>query len=127
MDESQALKQHISQLSDEQLITMVTVEAGDYRKQALDFAKAELAARGVNVQEALEKPASDEELSRPLDSHGLACPTCGGVLRSGTLIAEKEITVIFTDNHEERFVQVRACSRCGQISMAVDFETDVRA
>jgi hypothetical protein len=45
------------------------------------------------------------------------------VLRPGTLVAEKELTIIFSDNHEERFIRVLACNRCLQVSMVVDPDT----
>ena len=46
-------------------------------------------------------------------------------MRPGTLIAEKEMTIIFTDNREERFVRVSACTQCARLSLAVDYESDV--
>jgi len=46
-------------------------------------------------------------------------------LRPGTLVAEKELTIIFSDNREERFVRVMACVQCGSLSLSADYDTDV--
>ena len=128
MDESEALKQRISKLSDEELIAMVTTEAADYRQEALVLAEAELKKRGIDPEQLkVEEEQSEQVNRRPaVDGQLLKCPSCGGKLRNGTLVAEKEITIFFSDNREERFVRVSACSQCGQISMSVDFETDVQ-
>ena len=47
-DDVLELKERISKLSDDQLIDMVTASAGDYRQEALDYAKAELKYRRVD-------------------------------------------------------------------------------
>ena len=126
------LKKKISGLSDDELLEMVTTNAGNYREEALNFAKAELTARGIELSTETESdsPAileddSDEPL---LDSQGemQRCLICAGLLRYGTLVAEKEVTIIFSDNDEERVVRVSACSRCGQISMRVGYEIDAK-
>jgi hypothetical protein len=125
------LKERISKLSDDQLIDMVTASAGDYRQEALDYAKAELKYRRVDWSQ----PKSEEvevEADPVADSAetavappGVNCFVCGGRLRQGTLVAEKELTVIFSDNREERFVRVMACVQCGQLSLTADYDTDV--
>ena len=69
--------------------------------------------------------ASDPALVPFLASHGPVCSGCRGPLRYGTLVGEKELTIIFADNREERFVRVSACSQCGQVSLAVDYDTTV--
>ena len=132
----QELKQRISKLTDEQLIEMVTTDAGDYRREALDYAKSELRNRGVDWSqpeadeekvEEEEEPTTDFETRRaapPVDSSGFKCPACGGSVRPGTLVAEKELTIVF-DNHEERFIRAMACTRCGHLFMVVDYKTDV--
>ena len=131
------LKQRISKLTDEQLIEMVTTESGDYRQEALDYAKSELRSRGVDwsqpeVQEGEpeaveeEKPSTDFETrsaALPLASE-FKCPVCKGPVRPGTLVAEKELTIVF-DNHEERFIRAMACTKCGQLFLVVDYQTDV--
>jgi hypothetical protein len=134
--EFQELKDRLVKLSDEQLIDMVLAPLGEYRQDALDIAKAELKWRRVEIPkpeepEAIADPVSDDPLPGRLGRvrEGLpenVCLICGGSLRSGTFVAEKEVTVVFSDNHEERFVRVNACTRCGQLSLVVDFETDVQ-
>jgi hypothetical protein len=124
------LKQRISELTDEQLIEMVTTGAGDYRREALDYARAELRHRRVDWSEPQaeeEEPADTETgpADRLIGPPGSACQVCGGRLRAGTLIAEKELSIIFRDNHEERFIQVMACVQCGQLSLIVDYDTEV--
>ena len=47
--ELEELKAHIAQLTDEQLLEMVGAEAGEYREEALGFAKAELEKRGIDL------------------------------------------------------------------------------
>jgi hypothetical protein len=130
MNDTQELKQRLAALSDEELVRMVTEEAADYRKDALDFAKAELRSRGVDF--SLPEPGENEAVSDanesldPLRSARRGgCPSCGGPLRAGTLAGEKEVTIVFSDNKEERFVLVSVCSRCGLVSLAVDLETEV--
>jgi hypothetical protein len=130
-DEIQELKDRITGLSDDELIEMVTVNAADYREEAVDYAKAELRKRGVDYstvqEEATEPPATFEPF--PTKSGGgpaaSICGICGGQLRAGSLVAEKELTIIFSDNREERFVRVNACTGCGQLTLVADFETDV--
>jgi hypothetical protein len=130
-DELQELKQRLSKLSDDELIEMVSRNASDYRQEALDYAKAELKYRRVDWSETTAKapepsvgpsPEPQEPASKRQDS---TCLLCGGRLRTGTLVAEKELTIIFGDMHEERFVRVNACTQCGQLLLVVDYETDV--
>ena len=126
MDESLELKKKISQLPDDELLEMVTINASEYREQAVDFAKSELTARGIDFTKVVEEPnAGVEDASKDssslLDSHGVirACLMCGGELRHGTLVAERELTIIFEDNKEERLVIANACSKCGQVSFTL--------
>jgi hypothetical protein len=127
--ESQELKDRITRLEDEQLLEMVASKAGEYREEAVGYAKAELEARGIDVAEGTDE-APQDQASGPfvIDRSGAVpvCLICGGRLRPGTLVGEKEITIVFTDNHEERFVKVNACTQCGQISLAVDDAEDVQ-
>jgi len=46
-------------------------------------------------------------------------------MRSGLLFSDKELTILFTDNNEERFVQAFACPMCGVVRLAVDLDTEV--
>lgn len=125
------LRERITGLSDEELVEMVTTGVGDYRQEALDHAKAELRRRGVDfsqLQDRDAEPPADYEpfpttpRTVPAES---TCGICGGKLRAGTLVADKEMTIVFTDNREERFIKVTACVRCGQLSLVADFETNV--
>ena len=146
-EEFQELKDRLVKLSDEQLIEMVSAPPGEYRQDALDIAKAELKWRRVEIPEpeapegitgpephdpSLSRayvPVGDAAIGLVPASQGLpenVCLICGGRLRPGTLVAEKELTVVFSDNREERFVRVNACTRCGQLSLVVDFDTDVQ-
>jgi hypothetical protein len=124
------LKQRISQLTDEQLIEMVTTDAGEYRREALDYAKSELRSRGVDwdqpeaEQEDLAMDPETRPPAPPISSPKSSCPVCGGQLRPGTLVAEKELTIVF-DDHEERFIRAMACVKCGQLFSVVDYDTDV--
>jgi len=47
MHSEDKLRHTISQLPDEQLVRILTVEFADYRKEALEFAEAEIKARGI--------------------------------------------------------------------------------
>ena len=127
------LKERIVRLTDQELLDMITGKPGDYRQEALDFAKTELKARGTdfanaNTEEAQPEQESAEAEETQLDRRGSVpgCLVCGGPLRPGTLVAEKELTIVFADNHEERFVRVNACAQCGQLSLVADYNTEVQ-
>jgi hypothetical protein len=138
-EDSQQLKERLIKLSDEQLIEIVLAAPGEYRQEAIDIAKTELKWRNVEIpkpeeaDEAVETgvdPASMDPIGDPRRGR-VAIPTnvciiCGSAMRQGTLVAEKELTIVFADNQEERFVKVSACTQCGQVSLVVDFETDVQ-
>jgi len=141
-DDIWELKQRITKLSDDELIDMVTIRAKDYRKEALDYAREELKYRHIdpsqlrareeetdepeNEPEAESEPEAQPESVNPVfhvvTPAASTCP-CGGRLRPGVLVAEKEVTIIFTDTREERFVRVLACARCHQITFTVDNDT----
>ena len=132
-EDYQELKDRLIKLSDEELVQMMLAPAGDYRQDALEIAKAELKWRGVEIAE----PYGGDDLTAGDPLPGFTgpvpeavppnrCPVCGGALRAGTLVAEKELTLVFSDNQEERFIRVSACSQCGQLLFTVDFETDVQ-
>lgn len=53
------------------------------------------------------------------------CSVCGGRVRRGSLYGERELTAVFQDNDEERFVQALVCVHCGVVKLAVDYDTDV--
>jgi hypothetical protein len=124
MDEkTRELKERISAMSDEALLRVVEVEFDDYRQEAIDFAKAELTARGIDFQEA----SGEEQITGPeaRAKRIPICTRCGSGTRLGVLLGEKEITILFSDEDEQRFVEVYACRKCGQVHLAVDFETEV--
>ena len=122
--ESQELKDRITRLEDEQLLEMVAAKAGEYREEAVGYAKAELEARGIDYEVQEAAPDSEPDMDRHGEVPG--CLVCGGKLRPGTLVGEKEITIVFLDNKEERFVRVDACTQCGLIALAVDRTEDVQ-
>ena len=126
MDQWKELRERFSKLTDEELLKIVTVEAADYRKEAVDIAKSELRSRGVPLERPTIEDPVDDDNPASLDPRGQSCVVCGGQMRQGTLVAEKELTIVFSDNREERFVRVSVCSRCGQLSMLADLETDVQ-
>lgn len=136
-EDYQELKDRLIKLSDDQLIEIVQAPPGEYRQDAQEIAKTELKWRGVEIPKPEEDESEDEPVSTepgtgqfPFERPSVpspGCPFCGGQFRPGTLVAEKELTVIFSDNQEERFVRVNVCTQCGQLSLAVDLETDVQA
>src|ERR671926_1464251 len=48
-ENSRILRDHINELSDEELTTLLTVDRKHYRDDAIAFAEAELRRRGLNV------------------------------------------------------------------------------
>ena len=129
MDEKlKELKEKISGLSDHELLNIVEVEFDDYRQEAIDFAKAELMARGIKFKEPSKETAASFQhaVEAVAPARRIStCAVCGGQMRLGLLLAESEITIIFSDTDEQRFVEVYACVRCGRVQMIVDLETDV--
>ena len=128
------LKQRFRGLTDDELVEMVTVGASDYRKEAIDYAHAEIEDRGLDLSERVEEIKESDETetveetdNTRLDSKGLACLHCGGQMLPGTLVAEKELTIIFDRARVERFVRALACTKCGQLSLVVDLQTDVQS
>jgi hypothetical protein len=121
-DDLKELNERMTHLTDEQLLEMIATP-DEYRKEALTYAESELKKRGIDFSQAAELEVKAEDTEDPLDV-GI-CSVCAGLLRSGTLVAEKELTIVFKDNREERFVKVYACVNCGRLSLLVDFETSV--
>ena len=121
------LKEKITGLSDEELLNIVEVEFNDYRKEAIDFAKNELARRGIEFDEPGKEEAQPEQTANvPVDTSWVGtCIRCGGKNRPGVLVEDREITIYLTDNDEHRFIKVYACSRCGYVQQAVDFDNEV--
>jgi len=126
MDDESALKNRIEQLSDDELLQMITEDAAEYREEAIGLARVELRTRGIDTATSpaeIMKEAAPSDASEP---RGLVCVGCGGKMRSGKLFAERELSVIFDDNREERFVSVLACGQCGQLSLNVDYVEEVQ-
>ncbi|HKA22329.1 MAG TPA: hypothetical protein VKN18_28885 [Blastocatellia bacterium] len=128
-EELNALKERLSQMSDRELLKIVEEEYGDYRHEAIEFAEQELTKRNVPFEspELVEEEEEDGEVDvRPgLSQSNVYCGNCGGKMRAGLLFADKELTVLFQDNKEERFLQVLACTSCGDVRLTVDLFTDV--
>jgi len=83
-EESRDLKERTSKLSDEELLNMVEVEAHEYRKEALDYAKAELLVRGIQFQE--NRKTSDEEADSTISESVMRkVITCKNVAQAGLL------------------------------------------
>jgi hypothetical protein len=125
-EELSELKDRISQMSDRELLRMVEVEYNDYRKEALEFAEVELNKRSIPFEksEPDEDEAEEAESKDPIPNIA-PCRECGGVMRSGLLFADKELTMLFNADNEERFVQSFACMTCGSVRLAIDLETEV--
>ena len=123
-DELNELKDRISQMSDRELLQIVEVEYADYRKEAIEFAQAELAKRSIPFEAPVIDADDDDDSIAPAGSI-TPCGNCGGLMRSGLLFAEKELTILFSDSNEERFVQAFACTACGDVRLIVDLETEV--
>lgn len=130
-DQLNELKERISQMSDSELLRIVEVEYDDYRKEAIEFAQAELSKRFVpfEMPDLDQIDADDGDGAEEADSAASPepCAACEGPMRNGLLFADKELTILFSDNNEERFVQALACTNCGEVRLVVDFKTDVEA
>jgi hypothetical protein len=121
-------KEHISKLTDDELIKLVCEDYDDYRQEALQLAEAELAARGIEVEDEPEESLDESDIEQSenaITGKAAVCQVCQSEMRSGVLFAAKEVTIFFADRNEERFVEVLACSQCGQVKMVVDYQTDV--
>jgi len=125
-DELNELKEKLSQMPDRELLQIVEVDYADYRKEALEFAETELGKRMIPFEkpELVADEAEDDD-SIALARRDVTCGNCGGVMRPGLLFSEKELTILFADNNEERFVHAFACTVCGDVRVTVDLETEV--
>src|SRR5713101_5746219 len=96
-DELSELKDRISQMSDDQLLRIVEVEYADYRKEAIEFVEAELAKRSMPFQkrshEQIDSDEDEETDSVISATINAPCENCGGAMRSGSLFADKELTL----------------------------------
>jgi hypothetical protein len=125
-EELSELKDRISQMSDRELLQIVEVEYNDYRREALEFAQEELQKRSLPFEKPEPAPDDAEDAASidPVKTN-VPCRECGGVMRSGLLFADKELTMLFNDDNEERFVHSFACMACGAVRLAIDLETEV--
>lgn len=129
-DESAELKERISQMSDGELLRIVGPDRNDYVEEAVDFAAQELRVRNIPFEAqpraAGEASATSNDESSEHEATVIPpCDVCRGAMRSGLLFADKEVTMLFQDTEEERFVQALACSTCGEVRLVVDFQTDI--
>jgi hypothetical protein len=128
-DELSELKDRISQMPDNELLRIVEVEYADYRKEALEFAEAELTKRSMPFQKPGNKPIDSEEVEETgsVESvrSNVPCGNCGAKMRAASLFAEHELTILFSDSDEERFVQAFVCTGCGDVRLVADLQTDV--
>jgi hypothetical protein len=129
-DELDELKEKISQMSDGELLRIVGPDHNDYVEEAVDFAAQELRTRNIPFEE--QPRAEGEANATPSNESSQPdvviippCDVCRGPMRSGLLFADKEVTMLFQDKEEERFVQAFACSNCGEVRLVVDFQTDI--
>jgi hypothetical protein len=123
------LRERISELSDEELRQMVEVDYDDYRPEAIEYAKSQMDARGLRYtspppteDEDTDEDEEDEDYELPAP---LTCTNCGAGMRLGYLFTERETTIIFADNSEQRFVEMHVCPRCGNVKIVIDMETEV--
>lgn len=135
-NESDELRERISQMSDGELLRIVGPDRNDYVEEAIEFAVRELRIRNIPFEQQPRSttPAitsADETVSTDDESMGgevevvQPCDVCRGPMRAGTLFADGEVTMLFQDTEEERFVRAFACSNCGEVRLVVDFQTDI--
>jgi len=133
-DELREIRENLAKLSDDELQQMLTVDSDDYVPAAIDLARQELKARGLTVTEkqpvaevdAGDAPETDQAPSTAdANVPTFPCPVCNGPVRRAALIGRDEIIALFRDNDERRFVDLFACSRCGEARLVVDLETIV--
>lgn len=126
-EQQQVLKERFSQMSDEELLKIVCEDYEDYHDTALRIAEEELNKRGVYLEDENEsnKDGATFQQENVNGEAQATCAVCRGKMRVGSLFASKEVTILFPDENEERFVDVLACEQCGQIKLVVDYETDV--
>lgn len=128
--DSDNLVERIALLSDSALLKIVGAERAQYREDVITFAEAELEAREISFEDVVRKatissPAERESETASLEVAERPCLNCGKPVRPGNLYADSELTIVFADNQEERFVTVQACPMCGFVRLMVDYETDV--
>ena len=90
-DELNELKDRISQMSDRELLQIVEVEYGDYRKEAVEFAEAELAKRSIPFEKPeLDADESDDEEPGDRGGYDSGCSRadCAGTGKRGATVGD---------------------------------------
>jgi hypothetical protein len=141
-EELKELEERIRQLSDDELVDMVQVHAGDYHEESLEIARQELKSRRISWKDSPDDQ-TEEPFIEDADPTGLSelaanptfkCRHCGGKVRRGSLVVgdadclehPMEALVQFHDAFEQRYCFVLACTGCGRTELAVDFITPVK-
>jgi len=60
-DELGALRERINRLSNEELLQMINIDYEQYRKDALDYAQAEMQRRGLKIEQVSFEDSPQEE------------------------------------------------------------------
>jgi len=126
----------MSQLSTAELIRVITEDADDYTKEALEIARGELSRRGGAIPTSMVRhtsekggdgfdDASPEEIANAYKDRDKQCRDCGGNLRYAALQSQNEVFLTFLDTHELRFLEVDVCVRCRKVTLRADLETEV--
>ena len=120
------MKEKISQMSDEELVRVVSVDAGQYRSEALALAKSEIARRGLTID---------------LQFDGIKCVKCAGVMEEGFIpdfgqyeyvravrwIEGKPEKSFWSgtkiDNRKEAHISAYRCRECGYVEIYAKEET----
>ncbi|HEY1403850.1 MAG TPA: hypothetical protein VGB05_06970, partial [Pyrinomonadaceae bacterium] len=61
-DEAEGLRNRINRLSNAELLQMVNLDYEQYRKEALDYARAEMERRGLKIEAVTLTDAGAEEV-----------------------------------------------------------------
>src|SRR6266849_1536373 len=113
--QSTELKERISTLSDEDLLKMVNVDSAQYRQEALDHARDELAKRGIQ-ESAIEPFDTDEPIQckfcgELLGATATECSRCGAGTPYGVALDDVGRQIEFAaarslQRYEYRMVQI---------------------
>ena len=73
-DKLEGLRNRINQLSNEELIQMVNIDYEQYRKEALDYAQAEMQKRGLKIEQVSfeDSPQEEDHVAMSVDSEYLS-------------------------------------------------------
>jgi hypothetical protein len=106
--ELEAIREKIVAHDDHTLLKIVTVEAGDYREDVLDLARAELRARGIQIPSSTKEYLSSLDVD-DLHESELFCEACHAETEDEPYPATGEMWFrhLFSGHH--------ACPRCGSV------------